>query len=141
MNGVWSSETSFRDRRFRLASVLVFGIAVAYPSEHSFAQTTDDHAMLAKRAVLTKLSTPIYPPLARQARISGEIDLALDICPDGTVGSVSVIRGRPMLRSVAVESAQRSQFECQACIAAVTSYPLGSRLNYFPLTTIRTARS
>src|SRR4051812_11094355 len=88
MNGVWSSETSFRDRRFR-SSVLVFGIAVAYPSEHSFAQTADDHAMLAKHAVLTKLSTPICPPLARQARTNGEIDLALDICPDGTVGSVS----------------------------------------------------
>jgi hypothetical protein len=112
MNGVWTSETSFRDLRFRLASVLVFGIAVDYPSKHSFAQTADDHAMLAKHAVLTKLSTPIYPPLARQARINGEVDLALDICPDGTMGSVSVMRGRPMLRSVAVESAQRSQFEC-----------------------------
>lgn len=66
-------------------------------------------------AVLIKLSPPIYPPLARQARIMGDVRIQVLIRKDGSVESVEVVSGHPMLKSVALESAQQSQFECKEC--------------------------
>jgi TonB family protein len=83
--------------------------------------------------VLTKLSPPIYPPLARQARINGEVDLKLGIRPDGTVGSVCVISGHPMLSQVAMESAQQSQFDCSACASGLNSYSVRYKFELLPL--------
>ncbi len=65
--------------------------------------------------VLTKLSPPLYPPLARQARIMGEVKIQMLIRKDGSVESAEVISGHPMLKQAALESAQTSQFECRGC--------------------------
>ena len=64
---------------------------------------------------LTKLSEPSYPPLARQTRITGDVELLLEIKTDGTVHSVDVVSGHPLLKQVALDSAQRSRFECRKC--------------------------
>ena len=74
--------------------------------------------------VLTKLADPAYPPLARQARIIGDVDLMLAIRRDGIVESAVVVSGHPMLKQAALDSAQRSQFECRGCSEAVNSYAL-----------------
>lgn len=74
--------------------------------------------------VLSKLSDPAYPPLARQARIAGDVDLMLAIRRDGSVESAVVVSGHPMLTQAALDSARLSQFECQGCGNAVTSYAL-----------------
>lgn len=74
--------------------------------------------------VLTKLSPPIYPPLARMASIVGEVKVQVDIRQDGSVASTDLVSGHPMLKQAALESAQKSQFECQGCSQAVTPYLL-----------------
>ena len=66
-------------------------------------------------AVLTKLFPPIYPPLARQARISGDVKVVVLVRPDGTVASAEVLSGHPMLKPAAVDNAQKSEFECKGC--------------------------
>lgn len=106
-----------------------------FPSapEYSVAQTAANTGTPVDHVVLTKLSPPIYPPLARQARINGEVDLELGIRPDGSVGSVSVISGHPILKPIAVESAQGSQFECSACTIALTSYLVRYKFELIPL--------
>jgi protein TonB len=50
---------------------------------------------------------PIYPPLARQARISGDVRLEAVISRDGTVASLQVISGHPLLAPAAVEAVRQ----------------------------------
>ena len=70
--------------------------------------------------VLTKLSPPVYPPLARQARIIGEVKVQVSIHKDGGV-EATAISGHPMLKEAALDSAQKSQFECNGCAEGTTS--------------------
>ena len=65
--------------------------------------------------VLTTLSKPSYPPLARQTRIAGDVELMLDVKADGSVQSVDIVRGHPLLRQAALDNAQHSKFECRKC--------------------------
>jgi|HubBroStandDraft_2_1064218.scaffolds.fasta_scaffold06182_3 TonB family protein len=74
--------------------------------------------------VLTKLVPPIYPPVARATRITGDVDLVLTVRPDGGVDSVVVASGHPLLKESAVTSARLSQFECRACTEQVNKYRL-----------------
>jgi len=74
--------------------------------------------------VLSMLSEPNYPPLARQASISGDVEVKLGIRKDGSIESAVVISGHPMLKQTALESAQQSRFECRKCGAEVTMYSL-----------------
>jgi hypothetical protein len=74
--------------------------------------------------VLTELSRPFYPPLARQVRISGDVDLMLRIRQDGSIESVAIISGHPLLAQTALDSAQHSRFECRKCSETVTSHRL-----------------
>ena len=73
---------------------------------------------------LTKLSLPIYPQLAGQARIAGDVKIQVQIRRDGSVASADVVNGHPMLKPAALASAQNSAFECRGCTGEITSYPL-----------------
>jgi TonB family protein len=98
--------------------------AVATLSGALFACTQTALAQIeTPRAVLTKLSPPVYPPLARQARITGDVKVELTIQRDGSVASAVLFSGHPILAPAAIESAKHSQFECHAC-DGVTSYTL-----------------
>jgi protein TonB len=46
---------------------------------------------------------PVYPNIARQARISGTVELAVIIGPDGHVQDAHVISGHPLLRAAAMD--------------------------------------
>jgi hypothetical protein len=98
--------------------------AVLATVEHASSQSTQPSDSPQSRVTLTKLSEPTYPPLARQARIIGDVDLILAIRRDGSVESAVAVNGPPMLKQAALDSAQRSQFECVGCVEAATSYPL-----------------
>ncbi len=56
------------------------------------------------------LSPPVYPPLARQARIAGDVVLQIGVRPDGSVASAEVISGHAMLKPAALDSARKSTF-------------------------------
>lgn len=69
-------------------------------------------------AVLLELSQPVYPPLARQANIYGDVSVAVKVHPDGNT-EVAFEQGHPMLKQSAVDSAQKSRFECRECDSTV----------------------
>jgi hypothetical protein len=52
-----------------------------------------------QQVVLSRLSSPMYPPLARQARISGDVDLVLRIRQDGIIESAEVVSGHHNLHT------------------------------------------
>jgi len=70
-------------------------------------------------ALLVDLFKPVYPPLARQADISGEVTVAVTVSQDGAV-SAAVVSGHPMLRQAALDSATKSHFECRICSSPVS---------------------
>jgi TonB family protein len=58
------------------------------------------------------LVPPTYPPLARAARIAGDVQVRIGVRRDGTVASAEVVSGHPMLQPAALASAQKSTFRC-----------------------------
>ena len=60
---------------------------------------------------VSRLSPPIYPKLALQARIATTVVLDVTVRPDGSVDSVALVSGHPMLNGAAMESAQKTKFE------------------------------
>jgi len=74
--------------------------------------------------VLTELARPSYPPLGRQAQISGNVDLMLRIRQDGSIESAVVVSGHPLLAQTALESAQHSSYACRKCGETVTPFRL-----------------
>ncbi len=74
--------------------------------------------------ILVKLSPPLYPPLARQARIMGDVRVYVHVRKDGSVESVELFSGHPMLAPTALESARKSQFECRGCSDDASPYPM-----------------
>ncbi|MDA0206179.1 MAG: energy transducer TonB [Acidobacteria bacterium] len=53
---------------------------------------------------------PIYPPLARTARISGIVRLQAIIAADGTIAELNVISGHPMLIAAAVDAVKQWRY-------------------------------
>jgi TonB family protein len=76
------------------------------------------------QAVLTKLAPPVYPPLARQANIFGDVKVEVAIQQDGTVAWANVVSGHPMLEQAALENARQSHFECRGCGDRLTTLSL-----------------
>lgn len=107
--------------RWAFALVQVALLLVAMESRAQNAPKLDaPHAAI----VITKLSSPIYPPLAAQVRIAGDVELALDIRPDGSISSMRVVSGHPLLMEAALDSAKQSQFECRNCGEEIKAYRL-----------------
>jgi TonB family protein len=107
---------------FQFALLSVSGVFFSF-AQSTFAQGVPQADLPPTGVVMTKLSPPIYPPLARQARIMGDVEVELTIQPDGSVASAVLFSGHPMLAAAAIRSAKQSQFECHAC-DGVRSYIL-----------------
>ena len=53
---------------------------------------------------------PIYPALARQARIQGSVELRAIISKTGTIENLTVISGHPMLVRSAIEAVRQWRY-------------------------------
>jgi TonB family protein len=60
-----------------------------------------------QEATLLRSVTPLYPPLARQARVSGTVRVEASIGVDGKVKSAKAVSGPPLLRQAAVDAVLR----------------------------------
>jgi periplasmic protein TonB len=58
-------------------------------------------------AKLLRKVTPLYPPLARSARISGVVRLIGTIGKDGTIRDLQLISGHPLLARAAMEAVEQ----------------------------------
>jgi len=62
-------------------------------------------------AKLIKRVEPIYPPLARQTRVSGIVQLHAIIGTDGTVQSLEAISGHPLLLQAAMNAVKQWRYQ------------------------------
>lgn len=58
-------------------------------------------------AELVKKTDPVYPPLAKQARIQGTVRFTAVIGTDGTIESLQLISGHPLLVEAAEEAVEQ----------------------------------
>ncbi len=61
--------------------------------------------------LLIRKVTPNYPPLARQARIQGQVVLQAEISKDGTIQNLQLISGHPMLVPAAIEAVKQWRYK------------------------------
>lgn len=54
---------------------------------------------------------PIYPPLAKQARVSGVVELVGVLGVDGRIHELKVLRGHPLLVNAAIEAVRQWVYE------------------------------
>jgi protein TonB len=55
--------------------------------------------------------TPQYPPLARQARIQGDVILKAVIGKDGSIQNLQVVSGHPMLSAAAINAVKQWKYK------------------------------
>jgi len=104
--------------------ILAVGIVLTGSINKSLARSGASTKAPQGEVVLSRLAKPFYPPLARQARITGDVELMLEVRRDGSIKSVNVVSGHPLLKQAALDSAQQSQFDCNKCSEAGTSVRL-----------------
>jgi len=119
----WSKLTCM-NRFLLVVRILLVGTLVSGSIIKSLAQSGVAANSPQGEVFLTKLATPFYPPLARQTRITGDVELMLEIKENGSIQSAIVVSGHPLLKQAALDSAQSSQFECRNCGQGVQSYRL-----------------
>ena len=88
------------------------------PAKH---ETEEVHGTPTKRVVvpaevsmsllIRPETSPVYPPLARQAHIQGEVVLDADISKEGSVDALRVISGHPLLISSAVNAVKEWRYK------------------------------
>lgn len=52
----------------------------------------------------------VYPPLAKKARISGAVELAVWIAVDGTVKEARLVKGHPLLVQAAIDAVKQRRY-------------------------------
>jgi protein TonB len=54
---------------------------------------------------------PVYPPLAKQARIQGVVLLEAVISKDGAIDNLRVISGHPLLTQAAIDAVKQWRYK------------------------------
>ncbi len=63
------------------------------------------------QGLLLQQVRPVYPPLARQARIQGTVVLQVLIGKDGSIESLSLVSGHPMLAPAAMDAVKQWKYK------------------------------
>jgi len=63
------------------------------------------------QGLIIKKVQPAYPPLARSARIQGQVILQAEISKDGSIENLHLISGHPMLAPAAIEAVKQWRYK------------------------------
>jgi len=64
-----------------------------------------------QQANLTRKITPVYPPLAKQARIQGTVKFTAVIGKDGSIQNLQLVSGHPLLVEAARQAVAQWQYK------------------------------
>jgi protein TonB len=85
-------------------------VAVALPSRPAPVAVKPLLVSHLSEANLLHKVQPVYPPLARQARVQGAVELRAIIGKTGAIENLVVVRGHPMLAAAAVEAVKQWRY-------------------------------
>src|SRR5437763_8758942 len=63
------------------------------------------------QGLLVRKVNPNYPPLARQARIQGQVVLQAEISKDGSIENLRLVSGHPMLAPAAIDAVKQWKYK------------------------------
>src|SRR5260221_94691 len=89
-----------------VASVLLLFALTALAASQAVPQRVRMSQDVAQGLILKKVA-PVYPPLARQARIQGTVVLRVIVSNAGDVENVQLVSGHPMLAPSAIEAVRQ----------------------------------
>jgi len=87
--------------------LLVFLTQLSMSQEAAPVELSPDSAQV----LLIRKVPPVYPPLARQARIQGTVVLQIVINKEGDVRDVRLVSGHPMLAPAAIEAVKQWKYQ------------------------------
>jgi protein TonB len=64
-----------------------------------------------QKARIVKQVRPVYPALARQARIQGTVKLTAEIAKDGSIQKLDVLSGHPLLIPSALQAVKQWRYK------------------------------
>ena len=99
--------------RSRFSASLLLFILVAVVARAQDESSPADHVIPGTSAEgsLIKRVNPVYPPLARQARIQGTVVMEVKIAKSGDVQSLQLVSGHPMLAPAAIEAVKQWKYK------------------------------
>ncbi|MDQ2777880.1 MAG: energy transducer TonB [Acidobacteriota bacterium] len=86
------------------AGVLLFSVPSAVCGRDAIQRLSEDDVKVVKKIA------PIYPAIARQMNVTGQVVVDLTVNADGDVEKADVIKGSPILGASAVDAAKRWKF-------------------------------
>jgi len=92
-----------------MGSILNSGAAVAVPKIATPTRVRVSSGVV--QGLLLSQVKPVYPPLARQARIQGTVLLQAQISKDGRIENLQLISGHPMLAPAAIEAVKQWRYK------------------------------
>lgn len=84
------------------------GAMAVVPAMRAQQEQTESHRKLVNRVM------PLYPSLAHRMGLSGSVKIEAVVAPNGTVKSVEILGGHPVLAQAGVDAVRRSKFEASA---------------------------
>jgi protein TonB len=115
----------------KLIAGLLLSAAVICPALRADELTRRVSEDEAKKAITTK-TTPEYPPMARQMKLGGKVQVDAYIDTDGKVEKVEVVTGNPLLTSAAVNAVKRWKFSPFTSDGKPTRAVAGFTFNFTP---------
>jgi TonB family protein len=94
---------SLRDLRNKIAASLLLATSLAAPA-----------VAVGQEEVIRKVKSqvaPTYPELARKMHISGNVKVQITIAPNGTIKTVKLVGGHPLLANAAMDSVKKWRYE------------------------------
>ncbi len=96
-------------RLFMAALLLVIALT-SLASAQVVAQRIRVADTIISQQIVTKVA-PVYPPLARQARIQGQVVLKVQISKSGDVENLQLVSGHPILAPAAIEAVKQWKYK------------------------------
>ena len=68
-----------------------------------------------QQVTVLKYVVPIYPAIAKTARINGDVVLSFNVESDGSVSDVQYVSGPKMLLQTCLDAIKQWKFQCLSC--------------------------
>jgi protein TonB len=91
---------------FRTAAGLAAILCVTALAQEALKKVSKAEALEAA----TSKSSPEYPPIAKQLKLEGQVELEAEVTEAGAVDKVNIVSGNPVLTRPAVDAVKRWKF-------------------------------
>ena len=95
----------------RLLLLLLCMTAIVAPAQEESTPPADVPGETVQNQCLIKRVFPVYPPLARQARIQGTVMLRIIVSKSGDVTELRLLSGHPLLAPAAIEAVRQWKYK------------------------------